>query len=95
MDEKEFVHCQSKEQWFFITYIKSIGFNKIINKYNNVYVYKNYEINLYTYHYEFYNNKTPILTSEYFFGFEYEDLKPVMNEFKNELRSIKLKKILR
>ena len=67
----------------FQKYIKSIGF-----KYNgHCYRYKDYIIDLYEYSYDFYNGSRWV-------GYDYNDLTPLENEFKQELRRIKIKQIL-
>ena len=72
----------SKEE--FKKYIESIGF-----KYDSYsYLYKNYQIDLYNNNYNFYNR------SGWALNISLNNLKPLQKEFKNELRSIKLKKIL-
>ena len=67
-------------------FILSIGF-----KYNDSgyygYYYKNYRINLYTDCYD-------LCDGSGWVGYDYNDLSPLEKEFKKELRSIKLKKIL-
>ena len=63
--------------------IISIGF-----KYNVYYEYKEYCIVLYKDQYSFYNG------SEWIRNIYLNDLSPIKEHFKNELRSIKLKKIL-
>ena len=69
----------------FKMYIESIGF-----KYNGhgYYVYKEYEINLYIDHYDFNNG------SEWVFYINF-DIRPFDMYFKRELRSFKLKELLR
>ena len=68
----------------FEKFIESIGF-----KYNVYsYLYKEYIIDLYEYTYEFYNGSGWV-------GYDYNDLSPLEKEFKKELRSVKLKELLR
>ena len=68
----------------FRNYIKSIGF-KFFTDWS--YCYKEFKINLYTDCYHFHDG------SGWCF-YKYNDLSTIENYFKNELRSIKLKKIL-
>ena len=70
----------------FKNYIKSIGF-----EYNDaiVYDYKKYRIDLYQYIYDFYNG------SEWVYDIDLNDLTLLEKYFKKELRSIKLKQLLR
>ena len=69
----------------FKKYIESIGFKKyVIDLYDDCYEYKSYKIYLYN---NFYSSEWSNRTN-------YNDLTPLENEFKQELRSIKLKKIL-
>ena len=68
----------------FIKLIKYIGFILESNLAYHRYYYKNYEINLYDYIYNFYNGSEWIKS-------DLNDLSP----FKKELRSIKLKGLLR
>ena len=70
----------------FIMFIESIGFKSI--KFNSYYSYKEFEIYLHGVYYILYNG------SERICDFYYNDLTPFDKYFKNELRSIKLKKIL-
>ena len=68
----------------FKKFIESIGF-----KYDGYsYLYKEYRIDLYPTHYYFFNGSKG---SKFL---DLNDLKPIEDYFKNELRSIKLKKIL-
>ena len=78
----------SKEE--FKKYIESIGFKYIAQVYttDTHYRYKNYQIDLYNNNYNFYNR------SGWALNISLNNLKPLQKEFKNELRSIKLKKIL-
>ena len=71
----------------FVEFIESIGFK---NKSNNgsYYIYKFYRINLYEYIYDFYNG------SKWYY-YDYNDLRSIEKYFKRELRSIKLKELLR
>ena len=50
--------------------------------------FKKYVIDLYNNYYNFHNG------SKWYYDIYYNDLRPLENEFKQELRSIKLKKIL-
>ena len=71
----------------FIKYIESIGFE--MNKFPLLgYSYKNYIIDLHTYTYDFNND------FGWFGRIDFDDLRLLENEFKKELRSIKLKAIL-
>ena len=68
----------------FKKYIKSIGFDEDIL----YYYYKQYSIYFLSNHYNFHNG----------FGWEaydLNDLRPIQEHFKKELRSIKLKQILK
>ncbi len=68
----------------FITLIESIGFKKI-NDY--IYYYKEFKLYLYNTYYSFNNGS--------WIGYYYSDLTPIKKHFKQELRSIKLKQLLR
>ena len=69
----------------FVKFIQSIGF-----KYNGLsYRYKNYDMYLHVELYKIYNHSGCIG------GFEYNELGPIKYYFKKELRSIKLKQLLR
>ena len=70
----------------FHEFIKSLGFK--LNGVYGGYIYKEYKIDLYGYHYDFYNG------SEWVFSIPLNDLTPLVKEFKKELRSIKLINIL-
>ena len=70
----------------FENYIISIGFKKT-KTLDFRYLYKNYGIDLYGDFYKFYTNLGWVL-------YVLDDLSPLDKYFKNELRSIKLKKIL-
>jgi hypothetical protein len=86
MNEIEIKTDFRMKQEEFKKYIKSIGFNTIGYNY---YQYKEFRIDLhYDYFYYFY------IGSEWS-GHYYTDLDPIYNNFKNELRSIKLKELLR
>ena len=71
----------------FIIFIKSIGFKSI--KFNSYYNYKEYGIYLLQNNYNIYNG------SKWFISTDYNDLITIENYFKGELRSIKLKQILK
>ena len=71
----------------FINYIESIGF-KYIGGYYSSYKYKGCEIEFFNDHYYFFNGSKLVCC-------EFNDLKPLEKEFKRELRSIKLKQLLR
>ena len=70
----------------FIKLIESIGF---IDDNDDIYVYKEYAIYLYSDHYEFHNG------SYFIFNIRINDLKLLNKYFKMEIRSIKLKQLLR
>ena len=72
-------------------FIESIGF-----KYDSYsYLYKNYQIDLYKNYNNYYNNYYNFHNgSEWTWGIPLNDITLLENEFKHELRSIKLKKIL-
>ena len=72
----------SKEE--FKQFIESIGFKRE----GLFYYYKSYRIDLYNY-YHFYNG------SEWIFNIPLNDIRPFDMYFKKELRSIKLKELLR
>ena len=69
----------------FKKFIESIGFKDLKN---GNYVYKEYIISLFVKRYEIYISPGWSL-------YDYNDLKPLEKEFKSELRSIKLKQLLR
>ena len=66
----------------FKKFIESIGFKKE----GWYYVYKEFRIKLYPDYYTFYNGSKWV-------GCEIDDLTPIENYFKKELRSIKLKQL--
>ena len=66
--------------------IKSIGFDYDVSE--HIYIYKHFGIDLYNECYNFYNGY------EWNGGYYYNDLKNIENNFKKELRSIKLKQLL-
>ncbi len=68
----------------FRTLIESIGF-----KYNGLYEYKEFRISYNTKYYNFYNG------SKWISYISINDLTPIKEHFKQELRSIKLKSLLR
>ncbi len=68
----------------FIKLIETVGFEQDSNE---RFVYKKFVIYLYL---EGYN----LFTNGSFKDYEYSNLEPIYNNFKNELRSIKLKKLL-
>ena len=73
----------------FRKYIESIGFEY---NYGFYYDYKEFRIDLFNLtggHYDFWNG------SEWIHNIPYNDLKPFEKYFKKELRSIKLKSLLR
>ena len=70
----------------FIKYIESIGFEEIDSNY---YVYKYCDIDLYEDIYVFHNGY------EWFYDIDLNDLTLLEKYFKKELRSIKLKQLLR
>ena len=70
----------------FIKYIKSIGF---IHSHNTVYNYENFTIHIYKIYYDFYDGSHSTLF------IQYNDLNLLEKYFKRELRSIKLKELLR
>ena len=72
----------------FKNYIESIGFIYERTEDFDRYVYKKYRIDLASNYYHFYNG------SEWD-SYELNDLTPLAKEFKKELRSIKLKQILK
>ena len=76
----------------FIKYIESLGFNDI-SLFNDsiirLYEYKDYDICLEIYSYDFSNG------SEYYRGIDLNNLTPINEYLKKELRSIKLKQILK
>ena len=74
----------SKEE--LIKFIDSIGF--LYNSITYEFDYKEFRIDIWGEHYNFYNS------SEWLYGFDLDDLKPIDNYFKKELRTIKLKRIL-
>ena len=69
----------------FIELIKSIGF-----KLNDlgIYEFKEFKISLWIYDYNFLNGYE-------WNRYNYNDLKPIEKHFKNEIRSIKLKELLK
>ncbi len=75
----------------FITLIESIGFkSKVFNIFlDHYYFYKGFKLYLYDTYYQFSNG------SEWFYDILYTDLTPIKKHFKQELRSIKLKELLR
>ena len=81
-----FIKYHGLNELNFRMYIESIGF-----KHNgwDYYHYKKYSISLYTSHYIFSNN------SECIYNIKLDDLTPLEKVFKKELRSIKLKELLR
>ena len=70
-------------------FILSIGFKYNGNIGDYYYNYKEFVIYLYDDHYDFYNG------IEWFDDIDLNDLRPLDKEFKKELRSIKLKGLLR
>ena len=68
----------------FQKYIESIGFKQI----NAYYYYNDHRIKLHYNWYVFYNG------SKWFEYYDLNDLSPLENEFKHELRRIKLKQLL-
>ena len=68
----------------FIKYIESIGFEK----WRGWYIYQEYIVSLYTDHYNFYSGY------KWYYGKKINDFTLLQKEFKQELRYIKLKKIL-
>ena len=74
----------------FIKLIESIGF-EFDDFYisSSIYNYNNFRIDLYDTYYAFHNG------FEWFLCKPFNDLEPINNYFKNEIRSIKLKNILR
>ena len=73
----------------FEKYIKTIGFKSINSNGDYSYKYKGCEIDLYDDHYDFFNG------SEWTLRIPFNDLTQLEKEFKRELRSIKLKQLLR
>ena len=70
----------------FIKYIESIGF-----KYNyGLYEYKGFRIYLFSFYYSFFNDLKKIQMVE-----SYNELRPLENNFKKEIRSFKLKQLLK
>ena len=74
----------------FIRYIASIGFKP--GKWVDYYQYKGFRIYLYTNSNHYSLNS---LDAAYLGSCDYSDLTPIEKYFKRELRSIKLKKLLR
>ena len=75
----------------FKKYIKSIGFKLYdYNDYGFRYEYKEFRIDLYNDgDYDFFSASNGV------YNISHSDLKPIYDHFKQELRSIKLKKILK
>ncbi len=71
----------------FIKLIESIGFKNYTG--SNFYGYKGFRIELFKDNYNLWNG------SNWVDYIPYTDLTPIENKFKNELRSIKLKELLR
>ena len=96
MSKEEIIKYNSFDHFDFIKYIKSIGFvlDKMgIDSLNGFifecYEYKKFKITVYKSYYDFYSKY------EYIGQFYINDLTPIEKEFKRELRSIKLKKLLK
>ncbi len=70
----------------FVILIKSVGFE--YNSTSGYFEYKDFKIDLYYDFYKYCDNLGCIL-------YNINNLKPIENQFKNEFRSIKLKKILK
>ena len=71
----------------FITLIESIGFK--FDNYYGFFVYKEFIVSLWDVKYNFYNG------SNWHNNIPLNELRPLVKYFKNELRSIKLKQLLR
>ena len=69
--------------------IESIGFKSYTNY---LYCYKEFTIDLYNSFYDFYDFYNG---SKWFYTVPYTDLTPINNDLKQELRSIKLKELLK
>lgn len=98
MNKEEFIKYHKVDHLGFQKYIESIGFifSSIYVEYRNdksfmyeYYEYKIFKIDLHDYFYNFCNG------SEWFYDIDLSNLKPLHKEFNQELRSIKLKQILR
>ena len=91
MIREEFENYHEVDLLDFQKYIKSIGFKFDDNyhEYKKYYEYKKFRIYLYTNYYSFYNGY------EWIYNRDLNDSTPLEKEFKNELRSIKLKELLR
>ena len=68
--------------------IESIGFI-LLDGYNHIYKYKEYRINVFKRHYSLKND------SKMLYYNRLNDLEPIDNHFKKELRYIKLKALLK
>ena len=97
MNKEEFIKYHKVDHLGFQKYIESIGFifRSIYVEYRNdksfmyeYYEYKIFKIDLHDYFYSFYNGSKWIHYIDF-------DLTPLHKEFNQELRSIKLKQILR
>ena len=88
MNKEEFRKFHRVDFLNFQKYLESIGFKRF-GLY--VYTYNEYTINIYAKYcrYDFYNGSKWVVCIEFY------DLTPLKNEFKKELRSLKLKQILK